>query len=166
MNRRRGIDSKKEQSSIIFQKKNSKGQSQISFGMIFSIILIVFFIGFAIFAVLKFIPTTRIAQVESFKSDFQVDINNMCKSTQRSQRVEYFLPNQIDQVCFANRQFENMYFVPENKFKGYVVDHLNITGTILPSTLTPKRLCIDNSKGKVSMIIKKAYNQNLVTVVK
>lgn len=143
-----------------------RGQSQISFGMIFSIILIIFFIAFAIFAVIKFIPTTRMAQVESFKNDFQVDINNMWKSTQGSQRVEYFIPNQIEQVCFANRQFENMYFIPENKFKGSMLDHLNITGTIAPSTVTPRRLCIDTSKGKISMTIKKAYNQNLVTVVK
>lgn len=153
MNKRRGINSK-------------NGQSQISFGMIFSIILIIFFIAFAVWGIIKYNATFQFAKVESFKHDFQVDITNMWDSTQGSQTVEYFLPSRIDQVCFANGQFENMYFVPENKFKGYMVEHLNITGTIAPSTNKPKKLCIDTSGGKISMTIKKAYNQNLVTVVK
>jgi len=159
------MNKKEGQSPIIFQKKNSRGQSQISFGMIFAIILIVIFIIFAIYGVVKFLGISRLAQVQAFKSDFQTDITNMWTSTQGTQEVDYSLPRSIKQVCFANRQYENMYFVPDD-FPGEMMDHLNITGTIAPSTDRPKKLCISTSNGKIYMIIKKASNQALVTVTK
>lgn len=142
-----------------------EGQSQISFGMIFAIILIVVFIAFAVYGVVKILHGFRIAQVATFKSDFQLDINDMWTSTQGSQKVEYPLPRSIEQVCFINRRDENMYFIP-NDFQGEILEHLNISGTIAASRETPKRLCIDTADGKISMTLKKAYNQALVTVTK
>ena len=144
---------------------NKRGQTQISFGVIFSIILIICFIAFAIYGINKFLEVNRLAQIGKFKSDFQADIDNMWKSTQGSQTLEYSIPNSIQQVCFANGEFENMYFVPPD-YDGSILKNVNIQTTIKNSNTTPKQLCIASAKGKVSITIKKAYNENLVTITK
>jgi hypothetical protein len=146
---------------------NKKGQTQISFGMIFSIILIVLFIAFAIYGITKFLEVQRYAQIEKFKSDLQGDINKMWGSTYSTgQELEYTIPKKIKQVCFTSRdEFENMYFVPlDSGYKGYTLDNIDITQTV--RSLTTGKLCIDSTEGKISMTIKKAYNEILVTITK
>ena len=109
----------------------------------------------------------NVAQVESFKSDLQTDIDNMWKSTQGSQALEYSLPNKIKQVCFVNDNYENMYFIPlDSDYRGELLTHVDIVNTVRTSTSVPKRLCIPVLDGKISMAIKKAYNENLVTITK
>lgn len=155
---------------------NSKrGQSQISFGMIFSILLIIFFVAFAIYGVIKFLEVQKLAQVAKFKSDFQADITKMWQSTQGSQPETYYLPKGIKQVCFATTtnpktgKDENMYFTPDDQYKkygGYLFNNLNIAKTTAGSTGYPKKLCIDVINGKISMTLKKEYNENTVTITK
>jgi len=147
------------------KRKGVAGQTQISFGMIFSIILIIFFIAFAIYGITKFLEVNKLAQIEKFKSDFQADINSMWKSTQGSQNVEYLLPKKISQVCFTDTEFENMYFIPSD-YDGAILENIDITKIIKNSTSNPKKLCIESSNGKISMTIKKDYNENLVTITK
>jgi hypothetical protein len=147
--------------------KNKRGQMQMSFGTIFSIILIIAFISFAVYGINKFLDVSKLAQVEKFKSDFQGDIDNMWKSTQGSQALEYNLPNKIKQVCFINDNYENMYFMPlDSDYNGKLLKNVDITNTIKSSTTTPKKLCITTSNGKISLTIKKAYDENLVTITK
>jgi hypothetical protein len=146
---------------------NKKAQMEMSFGTIFSIILIIAFVAFAVYGIGKFLEVNKLAQVEKFKSDFQVDIDNMWKSTQGSQTLEYILPNKIKQVCFIKDNYENMYFIPsDTDYTGELLKNIDITETIKSSTSVPKKLCIPTSNGKISMTIKKAYNENLVTVTK
>ena len=58
-----------------------KGQMKISFGMIFSIILIVVFIAVAVYAIIKFLDVQHTIQIESFKKDLQDDINDTWRSS-------------------------------------------------------------------------------------
>lgn len=142
-----------------------RGQMQMSFGTIFSIILIILFIAFAVYGISKFLGVSNLAKFEKFKSDFQGDINTMWKSTQGSQDLEYIIPNKIEQVCFTDGEFGNMYFLPQNSaYEEAMLEHINITKTIEDSKSKPKKLCIDTEDGKVLLTIKKAYNENLVTI--
>jgi hypothetical protein len=145
---------------------NKKAQNQISFGMIFSIILIIIFIAFAIYAIKIFLDTQRIAQVQSFKNDLQVDIDNMWMGPGGDKEKEYFIPKNIDQVCFIDYEFYNIYFKPEGKYDGKELENIDITNTIRTSTSRPKELCIDTENGKISLLLKKDYNENLVTIAK
>ncbi len=139
-----------------------KAQMDLSFGTIFSIILIILFIAFAIFGINKFMGVQKLAQVEKFKSDLQTDINNMWKSTQGSQILEYSLPSKITKVCFIDDEFENIYFVP-NDFRGGVLENIDFDKTI-PGNIN--QLCINTNKGKISLTIKKNYGENLITITK
>ncbi len=154
-----------------YGKKNIRGQSQISFGMIFSIILIIVFVAFAIYGITKFLDIQKTAQIGKFKSDLQNDINNIWKSAGSSSSSEktYYIPKSIKQVCFQNptsQNDENMFFIPTDKFKGSMIENINMAGTLSVITSGPRRLCIDNKNGKVSLMLKKEYNENSVTISK
>jgi type II secretory pathway pseudopilin PulG len=150
-----------------------KGQMQIGFGMIFSIVLIIIFIAFAIYAISKFLGIQRFAQVEKFKNDFQEDIEKMWKSSaSQGAPVEYFIPKKIEQVCFfpdrkneLTGKMENMYFVPDD-FSNYSLEYVDMIKTVAGSRTVPKTLCISPVGGKISMTIKKNWNENLVTITK
>lgn len=152
-----------------YQRTNKKskyklGQTQISFGMIFSVILIIVFIAFAVYGIIKFLDVQKFAQVESFKKNFQADIDNLWGS---SIPVDYPLPNKIKQVCFVDDPDENMYFVSINShYMGTFINHIDITKIIASSTSKPKTFCINTSQGEISMNIKNTYNEILVIITK
>ena len=73
----------------IFRKR---GQMKLSFGMIFSIILIIVFISFAFYAIQKILEMQELMKVGKFKDNLEADIDSAWKGSQRSQEVEYILP--------------------------------------------------------------------------
>ena len=162
-----------------------RGQLKLSFGMIFSIILIIIFIAFAFYAVQKFIDIQNSVQIGKFTSDFQNDIDKIWKGSQGLQKKEYFLPKKISFVCLAdyfsnergsNRNFydelklvyyenENLFFYPIGSgegFGGKEIKHIDLIKT----TETENPLCFKNIKGKISFTIKKDFNEALVTITK
>ncbi len=141
-------------------KRGKRGALELSFGMIFSIILIIFFIAAAIYAITKFLDFQNTIKIEKFGSDLQADVDNLWKSTQGSYAREYNLPSKIQAVCFTDDEFENMQFVSTNIIRGKMIAHLDITATLGGRD----SLCFDNIQGKVSMTLKKDYGENLVTI--
>ena len=162
---------------------NKKAQLELSFGMIFSIILIIIFISFAFYAIQTFIGVQNSVQVGKFASDFQNDIDNIWKGSQGLQKKEYFLPKKINFVCFAdyssegrgeNRNFygelefvyyenENLFFYPVGSAEGLSakeMKHIDLTKT----TETENPLCVKNVRGKISFTIQKDFNEALVTI--
>lgn len=146
-------------------KKNKKAQMQIGFGVIFSVILIVVFIAFAVYGITKFLDIQKLAQVASFRQDFQNDIDSAWKSTSISQPVTYNVPKNIKQVCFMNNENENMYFVPD-KYEGALLKNVDMIKTVTSPGSVNRRLCVDVTSGKLSLVIKKSYNEDLVTITK
>ena len=157
----------------------------LSFGMIFSIILIIFFVSFAFFAIKKFIEIGNTAKITKFVNDFQEDIDKIWKSSQGSQEQEYFIPFKIKHVCFADysnsgrgakSQFleelrseffesENIFFYPPGSSYGMEskeMKHMDIGNM----TLTENPSCIDNLNGKIKLTIEKNFGEALVRVSK
>jgi len=163
--------------------KNQKGQMKLSFGMIFSIILIIIFISFAFYAIMKFLSLQRSVQIGQFKDNVQTDIDRMWKGSQGSQEVNYILPTKITYACFIDLNLpaegkqknlyndlkkvsygeENLIFYPIGSAEGLdalTLNHIDIekiTGNENP-------LCFENSDGKVSFTIKKTYGEALVSI--
>src|SRR3989344_5028963 len=88
-------------------KIRKNGEMQISFGMIFSIIMIIIFITFAFYAMQKFLGIQNAAQAGKFANDLQNDIDKMWKSSQGSQEQEYFLSSKVKYICFASYKDED-----------------------------------------------------------
>ncbi len=161
-----------------------KGAIKLSFGMIFSIILIIIFIVFAFYAIQKFLQIQDAAKVGQFTNNLQSDINSAWEGSQRSQEVNYFLPKKIEYVCFidinsarsgTNRNFyeeleyicyndENMAFYPIGSSQGTEskeMKHIDIEKI----TSDENPFCIKNINGKVEMTIQKSFGEELVTIV-
>jgi hypothetical protein len=142
------------------KKENRKGQMNLSFGMIFSIILIIAFIVFAFYAIKKFLNFQDTINIEKFKDNLQSDIDAMWKSSDGSQQVEYNLPKKITAVCFKDDDYENLYFKPET-ISGKKIEHLDIIATLNEQDSA----CFENTNGKVRMTIKKDFSDVLVTIL-
>jgi hypothetical protein len=139
-----------------------KGQLEISFGMIFSIILVIAFLGFGFYAITKFIEMQQTIQIEKFASDFQEDVNTVWKSLQGSQTRSYTLPKKIIAVCFINEESRNIKFLSERIISGKYIEKLDID-KILGNQ---EEYCIENLDGKVNLVISKEYGETLVTIKK
>lgn len=138
-----------------------RGQMKLSFGMIFSIILIIIFIGITFYAVIKFLEFQDTVKISQFQNNLQTDIDKMWKSSQGSQEVEYSLPTNIDAVCFLDDEYENLVYRSDDVLGGTNMDHIDID-KILDGK---DSFCVINIKGKIKMVIKKDYGEALVTIM-
>jgi hypothetical protein len=137
-----------------------RGQLDLSFGMIFSIILIIAFIAVGFYAITKFLDLQKTIQIENFLLDFQNHVTDMWKSPQGSQPRTYSLPTKITSVCFVDDEFQNLRFTSEEIIKGKIIEHLDIAGT----TAKENPFCIGNIKGKINLTLVKDFGETLVRV--
>jgi len=132
---------------------------KLSFGMIFSIFLIILFIVFAFYAITKILDISREAQIGLFVKNLQEDVNKMWKSP-GSQEETYSLPNKVEAVCFTNNEFNNLIIKFSETTEQKNIDHIDI----LKITAEKDRYCISNINGEVKLVISKGSNEDLVTI--
>ena len=87
---------------MIKKRGSKRGQMKLSYGMIFSIILIIVFLAFAFYAIKKFMGIQNTVMVGDFIDSLGSDVDKMWKGSQGSQEREYRLPKKIQYVCFAD----------------------------------------------------------------
>jgi len=140
-----------------------KAQVELSFGMIFSIILIIAFLVVAFYAIKKFIDFRDKAQIETFIDDLNSAIYKTWNSDQvSSKNVEYILPKKIESVCFTNKETKNFYLKLKNYVDRREIVHINIEKI----TYDEDPYCIENKNGKVKMILKKDSKESSVTITR
>jgi len=143
----------------VYSKNISKrAQMKISFGMIFSIILIIVFLAFAFWGIKKFLGVQEATMIAQFKDNFQDDIDKMWNGPQGNKTKEYQLPKKIEGVCLEENGYENLYFLPKGKFIGTTIKHINWEKT--------GEMCIENLGGEVEITLKKEFGDSLVTLVR
>lgn len=143
--------------------KNKRGQMKLSFGMIFSIFLIIIFIAFAFYAIKKFIALQQNLQIETFINDLQDDVDRAWKSPQTSDGFNYSLPSKIKSVCFEDDEFNNLVFRPPSEDRqGATIKYLDISKI----TSEEDMYCVLNTNGKVKLIISKDFGEDLVTITR
>ena len=143
-------------------KRGRKGQIKLSFGMIFSIILIIVFLVFAFYAIKTFLGIQDAVQTEKFINDLKSDIDRVWKSTESSEEKEYVLPSKIDAVCFRDDEYENLFFQSDKFFEGEQISHID-TSKI---TSTENPFCIENVRRKVKLTLVKEIDEALVTITR
>ena len=164
----------------------NRGQMQMSFGMIFSIILIVVFLGFAFYAIKTFLDYKNNAIALKFYDGLQDDIDRIWReSTWSSEQWKHIVPSGVDYVCFvdfssdAGGENSNLYselqwedydgsknvvFYPVKSADSWSkgISHMDIEKT----TAEDNPLCIKTSSGKVGLTLKKDIDEMLVTITK
>ena len=156
---------------------------KLSFGMIFSIILIIVFIAFTFYVIKILLENQDSHLVLLFVNGLKDDVDDAWKSPQSSQEIEYRLPKKIDYACFvdysskakgAHQEFydklKKLYYEYENLIF-YPVDFSQTLGAVEIKHLDIEKItenqnpfCIENINGKVKMIIKKDYAEELVWI--
>ncbi len=146
-------------------KRGRKAQLKLSFGMIFSIILIIIFISFAVFGILKFLEIQDTLKAEKFMRDLQIDIDNMWKSSKGSQKVSYYASKDTEALCFEYQTEEsedpNMYFIPEDIGDADIL-HVNWGET--QGNLERKCFVPNEETRKIELILVKDYGEIEVTI--
>lgn len=167
-------------------KNTKKGQVKLSFGMIFSIILIIVFLVFAFYAIKTFLKIQYTAQAGKFISDLRSDIDRVWKSTESSEEKEYALPKKIDYVCFVDFSVsatgENAYLYDELKKIYYdISDNMMFYPALGSSTTDSTKIesinleeitedenpfCIENVRGKIELTLVKEIGEALVRITR
>lgn len=162
------------------------GQMELSFGMIFSIILIIAFVAFSIYGIIKFLEFRDCAQIGTFQKNFEAHVKAKWSGTEGAENHEYTLPGKIEAVCFINEEKpitnsemkeelkwvhldngENMVFYPPKSAcnsESAKIDHLNIEEITKEDNGNP--FCIPNKNGKVRLTLQKNYGENSVRVLR
>ena len=138
---------------------DKSAQMKMSFGMIFSIILIVVFIAFSFFAIKKFLNIQDQMQIIKFTERLQNDVNKIWQATKGSHEVEYSLPKKIEKVCFRDAD-ENLIFYSSDFIPPKKINHLDI------QEITEKEnpFCVDNIRGKIKLTLEKDFGEELVAI--
>lgn len=163
-------------------KRGKKAQLEISFNMIFSILLIIAFIVVAIYAITFFLNLKKCADTGTFKDSLQKAVDNAWNSDSSNQVFKSNLPSTLQYVCFINlsesskgkypaiyAEFKklgyinsNMFFYPtKNVCKGqfsFIINHLDLSQI----TKTDNPNCFKNLDRNIEIDIEKGFYDSKV----
>jgi len=165
-----------------------RAQLELSFGMIFSILLIIIFFIFAFWAIKKFLSFGDFTEVARFKDSLQENVDKIWRGQQGEWNPPsgYILPKKIKYVCFidfsvesrgTNKEFyeklqqlnfggdENMVFYPVGSAEGLdstKINHIDLEK--ISENENP--YCIQNVDGKIKLTISKNYGETLVKITR
>ena len=155
---------------------------KLSFGMIFSIILIVIFLIFAFYAIKVFLKFQDSATKGKFFDELKSDVDRIWKSAESSQEKIYSLPSKITSICFVDfsssaigrsagiySDLKKAYYGTENlvlyPIGSSEVESVRINNIdLIEMTKDENPFCIDTDKGKLKLTLSKNFNDALVTI--
>ena len=79
-----------------------RGSIEISFGMIFSVIIIIVIIGVAVYAITAFLQIGESAEISLFYQGLEKGVNDAWTSATTNRVVSLSLPKSIEFVCFGS----------------------------------------------------------------
>jgi len=138
-----------------------RGQLKISFGMIFSIILIIMFLSFGFYAISGFLDLQDNVKSKKFIENFQEEVDKMWNSELGSKDLKFSLPGSVEKICFVDN-LKNLEIHDKDYFDDIEIKHINIEKTLGQES----SLCIKTIKEKIEFRITKEYGENTVIVKK
>ncbi|GIU68584.1 MAG: hypothetical protein KatS3mg001_434 [Candidatus Pacearchaeota archaeon] len=164
------------------KKRTKKSQMQISFGMIISIILIIFFLIFGFYGIRAFLRFQDNAKAGNFIKELQADVDTAWKSSQSSEVREYFIPTKYTKVCFVDfsvpsKGKDSLIYVELKKVKEgsenmvfYPIKHTGIDSASIKNinieeiTSEENPYCINSNGGKIKIRILKEFTDRTVSL--
>jgi len=169
--------------NILSKSKRSQQLFGLPFSVLFSIILIIFFIVIAFIAIRHFLGLRDCTQIGLFIEDLQTDVDRAWGSQSSSFEFSGSLPSNLDYVCFANlsNSFKggnieskvysdisiyqyadaNLFFYPRENacdMPYHKIKHINVKRII--GLKNP--YCIEIKNGNVVIDIEKEFGEGLV----
>jgi|SRR3989344_4212698 len=146
--------------------KSKRSEMQLSFGMIFSIILIVAFLAFGFYAIRGFLGVQDAAKIGQFRDKLQDDVNDAWRASQASQELTYTLPDKVKEICFIDEEQygQNLVLKPNEAADGVspiLIENINIS-----AITRGNEYCVDVVDGKLELMVGKEFGENLVLVTR
>jgi len=158
-----------------------KGQIQLSFGMIFSIIVIIATIAVAFYVIGKFVVFSRCVDAGSFYTDLNDEVDKAWKSPLTQDVFTGNVPKGVESVCFGNiesadkvvykneyqglklykNQKANVFIYPSTKACGNTLIYYNIEHAFISEFF-----CVSIVNRELSVKINKGFDDSLVTLSK
>lgn len=160
-------------------KKRAQQSTEMPFGIIFAVFLIVIFVIIAFNATKSFLDVGKCSSVGMFYEELQTEVDKVWSSQSSEQNFSMKLPSGITKICFANLsntitnkgedynsisiydfQDANVFLLPAGKtcdMQYKKINHINITTT----TSKKNPLCIDVTR---PLKLKKGFYDKSVTI--
>jgi len=135
---------------------------KLSFGMIFSILLIIAFLAFAFFGIKQFLDMQQKALYLKFQEDLKEDVNDQYIGEHGSRDITYDLPGKVDDVCFVRNDEGNLaiYFSDKPFPERSTIPKINLDKTL--EVTSP--LCFHSEEKKITLSLVKEIGENFVTI--
>ena len=153
----------------------------MSFGMMFSIILIIAFVGVAIYAITTFLGIAKCGNIGLYYNDLQGEVDKAWQSEISRSVFEASVPSGIESVCFGNltqrvnsefreeyrslarytNSKRNVFMFPQNK----ACDD-QLASTRIEHAVADEFFCVAKQSGKVSVRLVKEEGENEVSFSK
>ena len=166
-------------------KRSKKAQLELSYGMIFSVILIAVFLFVAIFAIMHFMNIGKLVETGVFIKDLQNEINRIWTSAGGEDIVfsKKINSETLQYICFFNQQKEakgefkdfsaelkrysgsktnNLHFYPasDSNFSPLEIKHIDIEKI----TKDSNPYCIKLKDKEIKLRLQKSLSDTLVTI--
>src|SRR3989338_3299780 len=136
-----------------------RGQLQLSFGMIFSIILIIVTVAVAFYIITRFLDTGECLKIQLFYDDLEKEVESVCFGSPQLLSISNYSNEQ--RVLQRYSEFDyNVFMYPtlracDSNLGFHKLEHASI----------PKSFCVKTKEGEVSLrLIKERSSDNLVTL--
>lgn len=164
-----------------------KGSIEISFGMIFSVIIIITLIGVAVYGITIFLDVGKTAEIGLFYEEFQKTVDEIWSSATTNRVVDFSIPNGIEFVCFGSiannidagrytsqlralrtassgfqQQSTNVFLYPPENAKDFAFQKIDKIDTSSLGTFE----CFEVRNRKVSIRLSKGEFESLVKVMR
>jgi hypothetical protein len=157
-----------------------KGQFSISFGMIFSIIIIIFSIAIAVYVINYFLKLQSCTEVVDFYTNLKSEVDNAYGASIANKELSLGVPGGVDEVCFGDVNLArdtnpteykslsllsergyNVYFYPMNQKCAKAQPGYKLDRAVVDSFF-----CVETEGGKVNARLIKEFNQPKVKINK
>ncbi len=160
---------------------SKRGDFSLSFGMIFSIIIMIAIIAVSFYVIKSFVFTSKCAEAGLFYNDLEEYIDEAWQSTIHQDTFKGSLPDGIEQVCFGNlttiaiptsqTEFDSLSrsFINNRDRNVFILPIEKACDTSLASlklshVKIPKFFCLEVKKGQIELKTQKTQFESLVTL--
>lgn len=156
-----------------------RGQLELSFSMIFSIILIIAFVGVAIYAIVSFLNLGACGKIGLYYNDLQNEVTKAWQGEITYAIFEGTLPSGIEKVCFGNisqsaeqkSREEQLFFRKYASYGGNVFMYRpekacgqQLASKRIEHMRTNAFFCVNVEKEKISIKLSKGEKDSEVTL--
>ena len=131
-------------------------------GTFFAIAIILIVIVLGVWGINKYLKNRRQTLLEEFQGKLQEDVNDLKNSTRGWKQPTYGLPKNFTQVCFKNREQDNLILKSNTGSIMEKVEHVDLAN--ITKGTEDNEFCVEVVDGDVEMVLEKKEDNPKVII--